>query len=157
MHPCFPLFHHKDYFAPVRCISILLFCSTGIISTGQMHPSPALFHHGDYFSRSDTSLITENISVRPFHQIQSDMKLFSPNPGQSSEMRTGYPYASNRIPASSLAPVLSNEYFLQSYHKKQQKRGPNAPAPGSYCSKNFCQNFLTRTSLPCSVRSPSYP
>ena len=121
MHPSPALFHHRDYFdlpdsslaccflpqglfPPAGFISSLLFSSTGIISTGQMHPSPALFHHRDYFSRSDTSPIAESISARPFHQIQSDMKLSSPNPGQSSEMRTGYPYASNRIPASSLAP-----------------------------------------------------
>ena len=54
MHPYLPLLLHRDYFRrsnaslscsfvtqglfpPARFISILLFCSTGIISTGQMH------------------------------------------------------------------------------------------------------------------------
>ena len=37
-------------------ISILLFCSTEIISTGQMHLYPALLLHRDYFHRSDASL-----------------------------------------------------------------------------------------------------
>ena len=43
-------------FPPVGCISILLFRSTGIISTGQMHLYLALLLHRDYFHRSDASL-----------------------------------------------------------------------------------------------------
>ena len=40
----------QGLFRPVRCISILLFCSTGIISTGRMHLYLALLLHRDYFS-----------------------------------------------------------------------------------------------------------
>ena len=35
---------------PLISISILLFCSTGIIFVGQLHPYPALFHRRDYFA-----------------------------------------------------------------------------------------------------------
>ena len=73
MHPCLPLLLHRDYFdrpdaslscsfspqglfLPPECISILLFCSTGIISAGRMHPQLALFFHRDYFRRPDASL-----------------------------------------------------------------------------------------------------
>ena len=43
-------------FRPIRCISILLFCSTGIISTGWMHLYLAFLFHRDYFNRPDASL-----------------------------------------------------------------------------------------------------
>ena len=73
IHLYLPLFHHRDYFGrldaslsgsfapqglfrPVRFISILLFCSAGIISSGQMHPCLPLFHHRDYFGQPDSSL-----------------------------------------------------------------------------------------------------
>ena len=73
MHLYLALLLHRDYFhrsdaslscsfapqrlfPPVRCISILLFRSTGIISTGQMHLYLALLLHRDYFHRSDASL-----------------------------------------------------------------------------------------------------
>ena len=45
-------FAPQRLFPPARCISILLFCSTGIISP-----------------RSDMSPIAENISARPFRQL----------------------------------------------------------------------------------------
>ena len=51
---CF--FAPQGLFRPVGCISILLFCSTGIISTGRMHLYLALLLHRDYFARSDASL-----------------------------------------------------------------------------------------------------
>ena len=64
---------HRDYFGrsnaspacsfapqgllrPTKCISILLFCSTGIISAGQIHLYLALLLHRDYFRRPDSSL-----------------------------------------------------------------------------------------------------
>ena len=67
IHPCPALFHHRDYFGrldaspacffapqglfpPSGFISILLFCSTGMISTGQMHPCLPLLLHRDYFA-----------------------------------------------------------------------------------------------------------
>ena len=67
MHPCLAHLFHRDYFdrpdaslacsfvpqglfRPAGCISIWLFCSTGIISTGQMHPWLALLFHRDYFA-----------------------------------------------------------------------------------------------------------
>ena len=73
MHLYLALFFHRDdfhrpdaslssSFAPQRlfpqsrCISISLFCSTGIISTGQMHLYLALLLHRDYFRRPDASL-----------------------------------------------------------------------------------------------------
>ena len=83
MHLYLPLLLHRDAFAPVRCISILLFCSTGIISTGQMHPClplllhrddfhrpdsslPCSFHHRDYFRRPDSSLSSSFAPQRLF-------------------------------------------------------------------------------------------
>ena len=73
MHLYLPLLLHRDYFhrpdaslpssfvpqglfPPVGCISIFLFCSTGIISSGRMHPYLALFFRRDYFHRPDASL-----------------------------------------------------------------------------------------------------
>ena len=73
MHLYLALFFHRDYcrrpnaslscsflpqglFPPTGCISILLFSSTGIISTGQMHLYLALLLHRDYFRRPDSSL-----------------------------------------------------------------------------------------------------
>ena len=47
---------YRDYSAPVSCISILLFCSSGIISAGQLHLYLALLLHRDYFDRSVASL-----------------------------------------------------------------------------------------------------
>ena len=73
MHLYLALLFHRDYFhrsdaslsgsfapqglfPPARCISILLFCSTGIISTGRMHLYLTLLFHRDYFHQSDASL-----------------------------------------------------------------------------------------------------
>ena len=73
MHLYLALFFHRDYFhrpdASLSCsfvpqglfpppgfISILLFCSTGIISASRMHLYLALFFHRDYFRRPDSSL-----------------------------------------------------------------------------------------------------
>ena len=73
MHLYLALLLHRDYFRrsnaslpssfvpqglfpPARCISISLFCSTGIISTGQMHLYLALLFHRDYFHRPNASL-----------------------------------------------------------------------------------------------------
>ena len=73
MHLYLALFHHRDdfrrsdaslscsflpqgLFPPARCISILLFCSTGIISAARIHPQLALLFHRDYFCRPDSSL-----------------------------------------------------------------------------------------------------
>ena len=49
-------FAPQGLFPPVGCISIFLFCSTGIISTGRMHLYLSLFFHRDYFRRPDSSL-----------------------------------------------------------------------------------------------------
>ena len=46
----------QGLFRPARCISILLFCSTGIISAGRIHPYLPLLSHRDYFRRSNASL-----------------------------------------------------------------------------------------------------
>ena len=49
-------FSPQGLFLPLRCISILLFFSAGIISTTRIHLYLALFHHRDYFCRPDSSL-----------------------------------------------------------------------------------------------------
>ena len=56
MHLYLALLHHRDYFVPSGCISILLFFTTGIISAARMHLYLALLLHRDYFRRSDASL-----------------------------------------------------------------------------------------------------
>ena len=50
---CF--FVPQGLFLPLRCISILLFPTTGIIATARIHPYLALFLRRDYFFRSDAS------------------------------------------------------------------------------------------------------
>ena len=50
MHLYLALLFHRDYFTPVRCISIWLFCAAGIISPGWMHLYLALLFHRDYFT-----------------------------------------------------------------------------------------------------------
>ena len=72
MHLYLALLLHRDYlrrpdsslscsfvpqglFRPTGCISIFLFCFTGIISTGRMHLYLPLLLHRDYFRRSDSS------------------------------------------------------------------------------------------------------
>ena len=73
MHLYLALLLHRDYFRqpdsslscffapqglfpPAGCISILIFCSSGIISAGRIHPQLALLLHRDYFGRLDSSL-----------------------------------------------------------------------------------------------------
>ena len=73
MHLYLPLLLHRDYsdrpdaslscfsvpqrlFPPAGCISILLFCSTEIISTGRMHLYLPLLSHRDYFGQPNASL-----------------------------------------------------------------------------------------------------
>ena len=46
----------QGLFRPTRCISILYFCSAGIISAARMHLYLALLFHRDYFDRPDASL-----------------------------------------------------------------------------------------------------
>ena len=50
-------FAPQGLFPPPGCISIFLFCPTGIISAGRMHPQLALFFHRDYFRQPNASLI----------------------------------------------------------------------------------------------------
>ncbi len=74
MHLYLALLLHRDYFRrpnaslscsfapqrlfpPARCISILLFCYTGIISASRIHPQLALLFHRDYFGQPNASLI----------------------------------------------------------------------------------------------------
>ena len=57
MHLYLALLFRRDYFAPVRCIPIWLFCSTGIISASQIHPCLALLFRRDYFRRLNSSLL----------------------------------------------------------------------------------------------------
>ena len=52
--PC--SFSPQGLFPPPGFISIFLFCSTEIISSGRMHHYLALFFHRDYFRRPDASL-----------------------------------------------------------------------------------------------------
>ena len=46
----------QGLFRPASFISILLFFSAGIISTGRIHPYLALFLRRDYFGQPDSSL-----------------------------------------------------------------------------------------------------
>ena len=46
----------QGLFRPPGCISIWLFCSTGIISPSRMHLYLALLFHRDYFARLNASL-----------------------------------------------------------------------------------------------------
>ena len=46
----------QGLFRPPGCISIGLFCSTGITSTDRMHLYRTLLLHRDYFDRPDASL-----------------------------------------------------------------------------------------------------
>ena len=72
-HLCLAFLCHRDYFGrsdaslscsfvpqglfrPAECISIWLFCSTGIISAVRIHLYLALLFHKDYFNRPDSSL-----------------------------------------------------------------------------------------------------
>ena len=72
IHLYLPLLLHRDYFdrpdaslsssfAPqglfpaAECISIFLFCPTGIISASRIHPCLPLLFHRDYFCRPDAS------------------------------------------------------------------------------------------------------
>ena len=50
------LFLPQGLFLPLRCISILLFCAAGIISSAQIHLYLALFLRRDDFGRPDSSL-----------------------------------------------------------------------------------------------------
>ena len=87
MHLYLALFHHRDYFRrsdaslscsflpqglfpPARCISILLFCSTGIISAARIHPQLALFFRRDYFHRPNSSLPGFSVPQGLFHPGQ---------------------------------------------------------------------------------------
>ena len=73
MHLYLALLFHRDYFRrpdsslsrafapqglfpPSKCISVFLFCPTGMISAGRMHLYLALLFHRDYFRRPDASL-----------------------------------------------------------------------------------------------------
>ena len=46
----------QGLFPAAGCISILLFCSTGIISAARIHPQLALLFHRDYFGQPNASL-----------------------------------------------------------------------------------------------------
>ena len=83
MHLYLPLLSHRDYFrrpnASLSCsfvtqglflppgfISILLFCSTEIISAARIHLYLALLLHRDYFHRPDASLSCFSVTQRLF-------------------------------------------------------------------------------------------
>ena len=83
MHLYLALLLHRDYFRrpdaslscsfapqglfpPAKCISIFLFCPTGIISAGRIHPQLALFFHRDYFCRPNASLSSSFLPQRLF-------------------------------------------------------------------------------------------
>ena len=92
MHLYLALFFHRDYFRrpdaslsssfapqglfpPAECISIFLFCSTGIISTGRMHLYLALLFHRDYFDRPDASLSCSFLPQRLFCPVRMHLCL----------------------------------------------------------------------------------
>ena len=49
-------FSPQGLLRPLRCISILLFCAAGMISSAQIHLYLAFFLHRDYCDRPDSSL-----------------------------------------------------------------------------------------------------
>ena len=105
MHPQLALLLHRDYFQrpdaslscsfapqglfpPAGCISIFLFCLTGIISTDQMHLCLPLLSHRDYFHRSDASLSCSFLHRDYFHR--SDASLSSSFAPQRSFLPPGF-------------------------------------------------------------------
>ena len=66
IHLYLALLLHRDYFVPVKCISIWLFCSTEMISTARIHLYLALLPHRDYFGRLDSSLSGSFVPQRLF-------------------------------------------------------------------------------------------
>ena len=62
-------FFPQGLFRPAGFISVLLFCSAGIISTGRMHLYLAVFFHRDYFAPIRHVPLAERISASPFRQL----------------------------------------------------------------------------------------
>ena len=60
----------QGLFRPAGCISIGLFCSTGIISPGWMHLYRALLFHRDYFTRLNASLSGSFVPQGLFHPAE---------------------------------------------------------------------------------------
>ena len=109
MHLYLALLFHRDYFArlnaslsdsfapqglfhPAECISIGLFCSTGIISTARMHLYRTLLLHRDYFTPVRCISIwlfcsTGIISPARMHPITGRPSLKTSLPGHSVKFR----------------------------------------------------------------------
>ena len=109
MHLYRTLLLHRDYFArlnaslsdsfvpqglfhPAECISIGLFCSTGIISTGRMHLYQTLLLHRDYFTPVRCISIwlfcaAGIISTARMHPITGRPSLKTSLPGHSVNFR----------------------------------------------------------------------
>ena len=71
--PCFSA--PQGLFQPARFISILLFCSTGIISADKIHLYLAFLFHRDYFSRQDSSLSRFSVPQGLFRPDQMHLYL----------------------------------------------------------------------------------
>ena len=120
-------FAPQGLFRPVGCIPSLLFCSTGIISTGQMHLYLAFLLHRDYFHRPDASLSSSFASQGLFPSARCiPAFLFCP---------TGIISTARIHPQ--LALLFHRDYFCQ----------PNASlirAPVKYQRPNFYYTGNTR-------------
>ena len=104
IHLYLVLFLHRDYFGqpdaslsssfspqglfrPTGCIPVWLFCSAGIISTGQIHLYPALLLRRDYFVRSDASLPSSFSPQGLFRPTGCFSSLKTPLPSHSVNFR----------------------------------------------------------------------
>ena len=153
-------FAPQRLFRPIGFIPSLLFCSTEIISTDRIHPITGRPSLKLSFTRSDCF---------PHH-----------SPHQLSGSRycphSPPPIDSGQITVSKKRSILIFNVVIRSVSQKAAKAGAKCPRSGSYCPKNFfdvpaylppasvpivlpvfLHALLTRTSLPYSVRSPSYP
>ena len=69
MHLYLPLFHHKDYFGRLNASQSCSFAPQGLFQPAGCIPIFLFFTAGIISPRSDTSLLAETISTRPFHQL----------------------------------------------------------------------------------------
>ena len=128
MHLYRTLLLHRDYFTPVRCISIWLFCSTGIISTARMHLYRTLLLHRDYFAQLNASLSGSFVPQGLFRPAECISSLIFCSTGIISTDRmhpiTGRPSLKTSLPGHSvnfrffdLSTILSKHFSVCIFHK----------------------------------------
>ena len=143
MHLYLALFFHRDYFhrpdaslscsfvpqglfPPVECISILLFCSTGIISAARIHPRLALLFHRDYFCRPDSSPACSFVTQGLFRPAECISSLLFSSTGMISATRMHL-----------YLPLLSHrDYFRRSDSSLSSSFAPQRLFPPAECISN---------------------